>query len=290
MATRNIVPQAAGEGGIGTAAKPWGKVYADNIFSPAIRRRLLADTTFYVRTDGDDGNNGLTTSAAFATIARALNELKRIDAAGFSVTIRIGEGTWNEQISVSAKYACNYGALNIYGAGASTIINYPAGHGVTFSGLGNINVGGFTVVANHGLTVWGCAANIAIRQPVVFNCPNPCIQSNHNGACINIATTVTLIDNDIFYCVLAAEHGGEIYVGTSSFIFAQGATFISYGVFAIADKNSLIVFGSGNTFEGEFNCQKYLVNGNSLIHTAGGGANYLPGTSAGTVTNGGLYV
>jgi hypothetical protein len=35
---------------------------------------------------------------------------------------------------------------------------------------------------------------------------------------------------------------------------------------------------------------RFTVNGTALINTAGGGANYLPGNSVGTQTNGGLYI
>lgn len=41
MATRNIVPRATGEGSIGTSAKPWGTVYADDA---AVTNNITAGT------------------------------------------------------------------------------------------------------------------------------------------------------------------------------------------------------------------------------------------------------
>jgi hypothetical protein len=57
---------------------------------------LTEDTTYYVRSDGDDTNDGLTDSAggAFRRIKRATDQMSRINAGGFNVKIRIGDGTW----------------------------------------------------------------------------------------------------------------------------------------------------------------------------------------------------
>lgn len=40
------------------------------------------------------------------------------------------------------------------------------------------------------------------------------------------------------------------------------------------------------TFSGSATGQRYLVNGNSVINTYGGGASFLPGSTVGSVTNG----
>ena len=42
MATRNIVPRATGEGSIGTSAKTWGAVYADDI---AVTNTIVGNVT-----------------------------------------------------------------------------------------------------------------------------------------------------------------------------------------------------------------------------------------------------
>lgn len=39
MATKNVVPRASGEGGLGRADKPWGSIYANNI--PYVDRNIL---------------------------------------------------------------------------------------------------------------------------------------------------------------------------------------------------------------------------------------------------------
>jgi hypothetical protein len=52
MATRNIVPRATGEGGIGTAAKKWLAGYINNLYPGAIVLGSDADGDLYVRSGG----------------------------------------------------------------------------------------------------------------------------------------------------------------------------------------------------------------------------------------------
>lgn len=49
MATRNIVPRATGEGGIGTVAKKWLSAYISNLYSPNLVLGSDADGDMYYR-------------------------------------------------------------------------------------------------------------------------------------------------------------------------------------------------------------------------------------------------
>jgi hypothetical protein len=59
---------------------------------------LTSDTTYYVRTDGNDANNGLANASggAFRTIRRSMDQMAKINANGFAVTIIIQHGTYSE--------------------------------------------------------------------------------------------------------------------------------------------------------------------------------------------------
>jgi hypothetical protein len=47
---------------------------------------------------------------------------------------------------------------------------------------------------------------------------------------------------------------------------------------------------NNNTYTGSATGQRYIVNGNAVVDTNGGGANYLPGNSAGATSTGGQYL
>lgn len=61
------------------------------------RLRLTANTTFFVRPDGNDANSGLTNDAAgaFLTLQGVFNYLRsRVDCNGYAVTIQMAAGTY----------------------------------------------------------------------------------------------------------------------------------------------------------------------------------------------------
>ena len=66
------------------------------------RERLSANRTYYVRTDGSDSNDGLTNSAAgaFLTPQKAWDTIQNtLDLAGFTVTVRLGDGTYSSSLN-----------------------------------------------------------------------------------------------------------------------------------------------------------------------------------------------
>lgn len=67
-----------------------------------------ADTTYYVRTDGNDSNTGLadTAGGAFLTIAKAISMVPQI--VNHYYTINVAAGTYAEEIIVQAKYGLGY--------------------------------------------------------------------------------------------------------------------------------------------------------------------------------------
>jgi hypothetical protein len=66
----------------------------------AVAGILQADTTYYVRTDGNDANNGLanTPAGAFLTIQAALNLVQTINLNGHNVTISVQAGTYTTPV------------------------------------------------------------------------------------------------------------------------------------------------------------------------------------------------
>ena len=64
---------------------------------------LTADRTYYVRTDGSNSNTGLanTSGGAFLTVQKAVDAVEsRLDIAGLTVTIQIGDGTYAATVTL----------------------------------------------------------------------------------------------------------------------------------------------------------------------------------------------
>lgn len=70
-----------------------------------VRERLTANRTYYVRTDGNDSNDGLanTSGGAFLTWAKAWDALSQIDGNGFFATIK-ATGSFTENILIDKAF------------------------------------------------------------------------------------------------------------------------------------------------------------------------------------------
>lgn len=72
-------------------------------FTPGVRTKLTADTTYYIRSDGSNSNTGLlnTAAGAWSTIAYAMTYLRdNIDMSGFKLVVQVQDGTWTESVSL----------------------------------------------------------------------------------------------------------------------------------------------------------------------------------------------
>jgi hypothetical protein len=80
MATRNIVPRATGEGGIGTAAKHWGNGYFDNVnLNGGDLGEYLAESTGYGIISGCEPTiSGLTVTVGAGVVHLADGTRKEI--------------------------------------------------------------------------------------------------------------------------------------------------------------------------------------------------------------------
>ncbi|MEK4326057.1 hypothetical protein MKX70_09375 [Paenibacillus sp. FSL R7-0312] len=106
-------------------------------------QQTTADITYYVRTDGNDGNTGLgnTAGGAFRTIQKAINSVPyHVDHA---VNIYVNAGTYAEDVKVSDFNGST--ELYIYGATtAATVVNYVVNSFKVYGCSNQIYIQGFT--------------------------------------------------------------------------------------------------------------------------------------------------
>lgn len=255
---------------------------ADLIYRP----RLSAARTYFVRSDGNDANTGLVNNAggAFLTVQAAVNATYAIDMNGFSVTIQIAAGTF-AGFSANAPFVGRGNAtVTVKGVGATTILS-----GGTVVSVQNaaLILEDFTVTGTNGLSI---AAGAAVSISNIFF-----------GACTSIHIIVqtsarllahgnyTITGNAIIHYFVSL--GGVIQFNTVTVTYHPAFTFTFFiqcsglGIASMLNMTFTPSAGAGSPAG-----TRYSVTQNSLVNTAGGGASYFPGSVAGSVASGGLYL
>lgn len=282
MATRKPLVLVAG--------RPEELAAGDRLYK--VRELLTAARTYYVRTDGNDSNDGLANSSggAFLTIQKAIDTVASLDMGIQQVTIQVAAGTYapialksyvgsvfpriigdtatpsNVTISATAGstnalIATDAGSWEI--AGIKFQASGTSGSGIRVEGRSHIQISGYcefgTCAGRHIFAYKGSviiAANIRISGGATAFA-----EAGYPGGIISYTSGYT--------CTL---------VGTPAFSNA----------FALGSMLAVVVI-NGITFSGAATGPRYLAVTNGIIQTFGTGATYLPGNSAGTTATGGLY-
>jgi hypothetical protein len=259
------------------------------------REVLTANRTYYVRTDGSDSNNGLanTSGGAFLTIQKAINVAVALDLSIYDVTIQIGAGTYS---SVGNELKSIVGAGKIIIVGDETT---PANVTVTQTGSPTNSQGCFYAFGVKGLyslrgmkltsaTSPGYGINISAGSRIEFQNMNFGAITTYHVRAVDGATLEVTGDYTI--------SGGAVghVVASSSTVRCQSRTITLSGTpafsgqFANATAAGYYI-ASILTFSGSATGPRYSATLNGVINTAGGGASYFPGDSAGSTATGGQY-
>lgn len=266
---------------------------------------LTEDTTYYIRTDGDDSNAGLTndSAGAFASLTGALTYIaNNVDACGHYVTLQIADGTYIEPDDYILPMFTGIAALSILGNPANNravkITSSTAGIMFTwFSMVSTIYVSDIEF-SNTNPVAAGVFALNAGSQLVLNNIywgtmgGGYCvwIASCANCELTGIHTVATGPDGDYWglasdNAFLSLEPGTAMTVsGTPN--FAAAFIWVNRGaVFAI----------EGATLSGAATGTRWVLGSGGIIDTGLGGVtgskDQIPGNSAGINIDGtGIYV
>lgn len=247
-----------------------------------MREKLTAARTYYVRTDGNDANTGLSNSAggAFLTIQKAVDVAATIDAQTFQVTVQLANGTYNESVTIRPML----GTLPLIVRGnnatpASVVVN-----------------GAICFLASQP----GAVAQILDLKMVA------------SSLCLSALYAGKLEYGNVDFGTASARHINVQYGGftnaLSSYTISGGAQAHALGATggavrlagvtvtltgtpafssAFADFSSGAIGAiSGNTYSGTATGARYLVATNAAVDTQGG---TLPGSTAGSTVTGGQY-
>lgn len=250
---------------------------------PGVRELLTAARTYYVRTDGNDSNDGLSNAAggAFLTIQRAINIASSFDLNGNDILISVANGTYPENLL--AKTALGSGMITIRGntsTPASVVISSITSQTVptpyAFEGMSLTN-------GSAVLRVSAVGASISIANLVIGVAGYAHVASTA-GATIVATGPLTFSGNA----------AGAIYAGTGGRAEVRGRAVTLSGTpsfsngFAFAQIGGSILL-DGCTFSGTATGPRYAVATNSTIFVNAAGASYLPGNAAGTNDGTGAY-
>ena len=263
--------------------------------SAGVRELLTADRTYYVRTDGDDGNDGLTDSAggAFLTIQKAINEYQALDCNGYNVYIYVRAGTYTGSALITSRI----GAGDLYLIGDTTTpsnvhLNYSGADGAVIYIVGHpsgstVFIGGFKISSTTSAIYVFSGSRATINGAMEF------------GACTAYHLFVSLgsyVVNSANWtisggCVRSLYvNRGAFYHCPSAFTFTfTGSPNISGSFVYVVQLAQCLWFNA--TFTGTVTGRRYYVDFNAIIWTGtGADPNYFPGNAAGVSAYGGQYI
>jgi hypothetical protein len=265
------------------------------------RETLAAPRTYYVRADGDDGNDGLddTTSGAFATIQRAIDKVAALDLAVHDVTIQIGAGTYAEPVVLKS----------LIGAGSVTLRGNPSAPGdveIARSGsavcIQAVNVVGDWRIDGIRLTIapassdswslWANGPTATVRYQNVDFGPSGRQVVAENGAFVRKEGPCLISGGGINHLFIRVAATYDANGGGDTTFVGAGLTAAFTGRFAVCSTGAILFQPNGLYLNAAaVTGGRYLVTRNAVIQKPStGDETYFPGNTNGTTDTGGQYV
>jgi len=249
------------------------------------REKLIAARTYYVRTDGSDSNNGLANTAggAFLTINKALAVITTLDLNSYTATVSVAAGTYAGAITQAVPFV-GLGTVQVTGD-TTTPSNVVIQGGIQLSNAAVLSIGGFkTTTSFQGISVTSNAILNVTGKMEYGAAGGQHLLVTYGGAVV-ISADYTISGGAAIHW-LCKQGGRVVCVGRT--ITLTGTPAFS-SMFAYATQGAAVMEVYGNTFSGSATGVRYTTEYAAGIITGGGGANYLPGNSAGTATSPGWY-
>ncbi|WP_453942771.1 hypothetical protein [Bradyrhizobium sp. USDA 372] len=256
------------------------------------REVLTADRTYYVRTDGNNANNGLTNTAggAFLTIQKAVDVVASLDLSIYQATIQVGPGTYAGGIVLTGCVGSKPPSLV---GDTTTPANVVISHNndvVACTGPTSYwRVGGFKITATSGHGLRCTTGAVLIFEKMEFGSFNASFSQLYAESYGAIQAGFAIFNYTITGG--AAVHANAAYGG-----FIQ----LPYNTITLVGTPAFAAFATANnlgqlradsvTFSGGATGKRYDANSLGLINGTGGNATYFPGSIAGTTATGGQYL
>lgn len=265
----------------------------------ATRKRLSSNLTLYVRSGGNDANDGLanTDARAFATIQAAIDALcTDYDHGLITPVIQVQPGTWTLPTTLFLRPHVGVPAIVLRGdttTPSTTILQFDGTVVQCVSEFTLWRIEGFQLqrqsAGDRNLLV-AERGSLVVGRMAFGNCgTNGNAILAQAGAQIYAGSQTFDILAGGFSMLRAIEHA-MIRVTGSTFVFPGGG--VNYtGATVTAAFHGSVYAGASNVFTNgaAVTGTRYVASELAHISTGGGGANYIPGNAAGAVSNGGIY-
>ncbi len=265
----------------GTAAR-WSA-----LTRPCGRETLAANRIYYVRSDGSNGNDGLSNSSggAFLTIQKAIDVIAGLDCSIHDVSIAVGAGTYGPFV---LKSFVGSGKVTITGdttTPANVVLASTAADGIGGSNvMGRYKVEGFrftNATSGSHVKLFNTYLELGANEYGAAVTAHVWIEQN---AYVEFTANYTISGGATRH--LFATTGG-IFVCSSKTVTITGTPAFS-SAFVVGSRTGVFNL-PGNTYSGPATGSRYIVSFNAIIDVANGGASYLPGNAAGSTASGGQY-
>ena len=251
------------------------------------REVLTANRTYYVRTDGNDANNGLanTSGGAFLTIQKAWDVIcATLDLAGFTVTIQVGDGTYTSVLSITVSPVGGNVIINGNSVTPANVVWSTTNSSCIFASAPcNVTVNNLEMQTT---TTQSCirasnGAIVFVGSGMRFGaCAEAHLRSDIGGVIRNTGS-YSIVGSSVNHLFL---NGGEVALNSAT-ITLSGTPAFSTAFVSILGPCLCIIFGM--TYSGSATGVRANVSGNGVLNTFGAGQGSLPGNSNGTPTTGG---
>jgi hypothetical protein len=264
-------------------------------------------TTFYVRTDGNDNNTGFANDAAdaFATVSGAIFQIKARYISQSQITVRVADGTYIDSFGDSENYIASWNIIGNTTNPGNIVINalstnqaaYPvyaqgAGNCCSCSGTANMTVGGFTfeayllnVIATQGgnLNVHDCNFTATTSGFAPINTEAGGFMFLYGNCQYSGATSVgNICEADSGSTMMFGYHDP---IRSTNLIFnIAGTPVVTSATVAADSAGSILMHNEVVTFTGGIpNCAQYECTSGGGIVFSTGVTTIFPGTQPGIV-------
>ena len=266
--------------------------------TPTSREVLTANRTYYVRTDGNDSNNGLanTSGGAFLTVQKAVDVVATLDTSIYDVIVQL-TGSFNVSSSIVLKDPPGGGVCYIRGntTNPENVVINESGNTKLIEGLIASNFTSKWIVegvtfSNGSVQIFGQGGRLRIGKNRFIGNSNFAIniQASGTGYLVDDVPLITgTFTNAVFIADRNAFFLSQKPSGSTLTITNQNLTF---GYYCWAASGSVSTWRTTVFSNSSVTGTRYNATSNGVINTAGQPSSYFPGNTDGTVSTGGQYL